>query len=293
MDALTAQRYVLVGIDDTPGDDDVLAWAAREAHLRGVVLTIAHAWRRPGSGEAAADARSRAQAVLDEAVAQVRLIADDVAVHPYLACGPAADVLLELAGSAEITVVGAGRRRLFSLGPVAGRVADQAPGPVVVVRGHGHVAIRSIGVGVDPGSTGREMSTLAVAFAMEEARLHGAGLEAVAGYWSPEPAPVHGHAAGVDYAARRAAAGRALEEIAGPYAEKYPEVQVSAMVTAQPPGPALERLAERVDLIVVGSRGHGPVTRFMLGSVSYGLVRHAACPVAIVHGDQRSRPVTP
>lgn len=36
------------------------------------------------------------------------------------------------------------------------------------------------------------------------------------------------------------------------------------------------------DLIVVGSRGHGPITGALLGSVSLGILRRAGLPVAIV-----------
>lgn len=283
MNAPSPQRYVLVGIDGSQTDGDVLTWAVREARQRGHALAIAYAWGCPGGGDT--DARSWAQTVLDGAVARVRAAAPGVVVDPHLVRGHAVDVLLDLARSAEVTVVGAGRRRLFSLGPVAERVVDHAPGPVVIMHGGGHATVRSIAVGVDPDPAGREESTLAVEFAVEEARLNGARLEAVASCWSPEPsAPVPGQITGVDLAARRVAAGRALEDIVGPYAEKYPEVQVSARVTTQPPGPALQQLAEQCDLIVVGSRGRGPAARFMLGSVGNGLARHAGCPVAIVHG---------
>lgn len=43
----------------------------------------------------------------------------------------------------------------------------------------------------------------------------------------------------------------------------------------------------RAQMIVVGSRGMTALGRFVLGSVSSGLVRHAHCPVAVIHHDDR------
>jgi nucleotide-binding universal stress UspA family protein len=52
-------------------------------------------------------------------------------------------------------------------------------------------------------------------------------------------------------------------------------------------GPTVEKIlseAERVaaDFIVMASHGHGAVHRALLGSVSEGVLRHAAIPVTIV-----------
>jgi nucleotide-binding universal stress UspA family protein len=41
-------------------------------------------------------------------------------------------------------------------------------------------------------------------------------------------------------------------------------------------------MAESADLIVVGSHGRGTVGRFLIGSVSDHVVRHAPCPVLVV-----------
>ena len=40
--------------------------------------------------------------------------------------------------------------------------------------------------------------------------------------------------------------------------------------------------SEDADLVIVGSRGYGPLRSVLLGSVSAKLVRRAACPVMVV-----------
>jgi nucleotide-binding universal stress UspA family protein len=59
------------------------------------------------------------------------------------------------------------------------------------------------------------------------------------------------------------------------------------------PATVLARDAERgnVDLLIVGSRGHGPMDALLLGSVSTELVDHAPCPVLVVRGPRIDRAV--
>jgi nucleotide-binding universal stress UspA family protein len=63
-------------------------------------------------------------------------------------------------------------------------------------------------------------------------------------------------------------------------------VPVSFLVWEGEPGPAIVEAAqsEGADLIVVGSHGRGRVGRFLIGSVSDHVIRHAAGPVLIVRG---------
>ena len=49
--------------------------------------------------------------------------------------------------------------------------------------------------------------------------------------------------------------------------------------------PALIDMSKDADLVVVGSRGRGPIARSVLGSVSSSLIRHAHCPVAVIHDE--------
>lgn len=48
------------------------------------------------------------------------------------------------------------------------------------------------------------------------------------------------------------------------------------------PHDVLAAASADLDLLVCGSRGHGPVRSILLGSVSHSLVREAACPVLVV-----------
>lgn len=63
-------------------------------------------------------------------------------------------------------------------------------------------------------------------------------------------------------------------------------VIVSFLVWEGEPGPAIVEAAaaERVDLVVVGTRGRNRVERAVLGSVSDHVIRHADCPVLVVRG---------
>lgn len=62
------------------------------------------------------------------------------------------------------------------------------------------------------------------------------------------------------------------------------------------PGAEIVTLGEELgaDTIVVGSRGHGPLARMPIGSVSSSVAGHAHCPVLVVRDydtDEEGRPI--
>jgi nucleotide-binding universal stress UspA family protein len=86
-------------------------------------------------------------------------------------------------------------------------------------------------------------------------------------------------------------AKKLLDEQVGRIERAGGTVAESHLVTGRP-AEAIIELGEEIDagLIVVGSRGHGPVGRLVMGSVSEGVVHHAHCPVLVVRGGEEAWP---
>jgi nucleotide-binding universal stress UspA family protein len=49
-------------------------------------------------------------------------------------------------------------------------------------------------------------------------------------------------------------------------------------------------MSEEAEMVVVGSNGRGAIARVLSGSVSSGVVRHASCPVAVIHDEDPLMP---
>ena len=85
---------------------------------------------------------------------------------------------------------------------------------------------------------------------------------------------------------------RLLDDAAERVATWFPDVPVTSELLPGTPREALEEISERTDLLVVGTRGLGPVLGSLLGSVSRGILHDAGCPVAVIRSDEhRAGPV--
>lgn len=142
---------------------------------------------------------------------------------------------------------------------------------------------RRIVVGVD----GSDSSKGALRWAIRQAKLTGASVDAVVAWcypssygWAPCPdgsLDLEGDAKG--------ALTEAVTEVSG----GQPDVPVCPVVAEGHAAEVLLRAARGADLLVVGSRGHGGFTSALLGSVSMHCVLHARCPV-VVFRDGREAP---
>jgi nucleotide-binding universal stress UspA family protein len=135
-------------------------------------------------------------------------------------------------------------------------------------------------VGVD----GSESSRDALRWAVTQAGLTGAAVEAVLAWHFPYLAAGYGWAPlAVMQASELAADAEKLvtdvvSSVAGPAAA----VPVTARAVQGSPPRVLLDAARGAQLLVLGSRGLGGFTEALLGSVSQHCVHHAPCPVVII-----------
>jgi nucleotide-binding universal stress UspA family protein len=272
---------ILVGYDGSPGSEQALSWAVREARSRGTILTVCHSWAAghtpapPGEGEAFDRARHAGEQDLAGALRFARNIMGEAKVRPLLADGPAAYALCEHSADADMVVVGSrgwGKLRGLLLGSVSQQVCAHASGRVVVVRGHWHPAAEYAPGPVVVGADGSPASRAAIAFAVEEAVLRAVPLLAVCAL--------------ADTAGSLGGAGRIQEAVdrdIAPWEKEHPELTILRQVAPGQPRTALLDAAFEAQLLIVGDRGRGGVMGMLLGSVSQAMLHHASCPVGIVH----------
>jgi len=86
-------------------------------------------------------------------------------------------------------------------------------------------------------------------------------------------------------------AGKGLLDNAERRAHRHaPALAVHTILSNVDTREALLNLAERAALVVVGSRGRGPVASLLLGSVSVAVSTHAACPVVVIRHPKGTGP---
>lgn len=133
-------------------------------------------------------------------------------------------------------------------------------------------------VGVD----GSPSSKAALRWALAEARLRCARVQAVAAWEFPVS---YGWTSGMPYEDLPAMAGKALSEaVHEAVGFDEPEVPVLETVVPGHPAQALIDASAHAALLVVGSRGHGGFAGSLLGSVSQHCAQRAHCPVVVVRG---------
>ncbi|MGB9223589.1 universal stress protein [Mycobacterium sp.] len=282
---------VVVGVDGSPTSDFAVCWAAHEASIRSVPLTLVHmvsaiapVYPETSLSVDAAWWEDEGRRILEEAVK----IAKDatrasrrITISAEMRCSRPVPTLVEMSEMAELLVVGCHGRgaigRLF-FGSVSSAVVCTAKCPVAVVRDEDPLLpfpLRGpVLVGIDCSSA----SDLALAIAFDEASRRGVDLEALYAWSDVHARPRQ------DWESE---AERQLTEYLAGCQERYPDVTVHRVVVLDRPGPALVERSESAQLVVVGSRGRGGAAEMLLGSVSNAVVHSVRVPVIVARTERR------
>lgn len=292
---------VVVGVDWSDAGRAAVEVAAELAGARHLPLRVVHVLEpplypvRPVVGRVADVGlmlRKSAQRLLEETSEVLSLVRPDLPVTTSLLHGSAVDALVKQSRNADLLILGSRGAGPFSdllVGSTTLHVASLASCPVIAVptpvdtepSRHGVV------VGVD----GSPVSTRAVDFAYRMASSLGEGLVAVHSWTEPvrmgagEMLPLIYETALVDREEQRVMS----ESLAG-CGERWPDVPVERRVLREHPVRALVEAGRNARLLVVGTRGRGPLRSLLLGSVSHGVLHHADGPVAVVPADRREVP---
>ena len=284
---------VVVGVDGSEDAAAALDWAldlAAERHAPVSVLTVLEEPRAVGpwgamavttdlDDESIATARRQVRHALAESLRR-RGSGPSPEVVVDVLVGAPADVLVEATPADGQLVVGCrgmgGFQRLL-LGSVSDAVAHHARTPVTVVRGGRRQATGAVVVGVD----GSPAAQRALAYAEQRAREAAAELHVLYA-WRPFESPWPPHEPGIVPALEEfeAHAAARLAELCRGVA---PDLTVVQRLVREGAGPALIAASTTAGEVVVGSRGRGGFAGLLLGSTSAQVVRHASCPVTVVH----------
>ncbi|MER5409752.1 universal stress protein [Streptomyces sp. NPDC002769] len=142
--------------------------------------------------------------------------------------------------------------------------------------------IHPITVGVD----GSPESRAAAAWAGREAVRRGVPLRVMyAWHWPP-----HGTADAGDRDEQARWAREMVRDVARTIADTHPDLAISDEVVDVTAVDALVAEAAGARALALGSRGHGAVVGFLLGSVGQQVIAEADCPVVLVRADDRAAP---
>ena len=291
MSSPSTHSGVMVGVDGSPAAKCAVAWAARDAAMRKVRLTLVHAVRPIGltlPPMTATTAFTRwqveqGQKVLDMAARVAREAAADRGtgqIETELLFSPAVPTLVDLSKDADLVVVGSRGRGPVErslLGSVSTSLIRHAHCPVAVIHDEDPVMPYPAAAPVLVGIDGSPASEQATAVAFQEASWRGVDLVAIH-VWSD--VEVNDYPA-IDWPAMKPAAERILAERLAGWQERYPDVTVRRVVECDHPTYQLIRHSESAQLVVVGSHGRGGFAGMLLGSVSGAVAHSARMPVIV------------
>lgn len=133
-------------------------------------------------------------------------------------------------------------------------------------------------VGVD----GSEGSVAALRWAVEEAAVRGAVVEAVSAFHVPYVGAASVMPLMLDPKEFEDAASAVLRKVVEAVDASSLDEPIVELVVEGPASTVLVEAGRRASMLVVGARGHGGLSGMLLGSISRQVTEHATVPVVVV-----------
>ena len=291
MSGRSTHSGVVVGVDGSPSSTMAVRWAAREATMRNIGLTLVHVSEPPAVWPAApipAVIYQRHQEGARQLVADAIRVAEDSVpegnrpeIDSELLCAATVPTLIDLSKEAHMMVVGCRGQDALQrtlLGSVSTGLIHHAHCPVAVIHDEAPIVLGPSQLPVLVGIDGSPASEPATAIAFDEASFRGVDLLAVHA-WTDSAAT-----SGVlskQWSALQSRAAEILAERLAGWQERYPDVTVHRRLVLDRPARHLIEESESAQLVVVGSHGRGGFAGMLLGSVSTAVVHAARIPVIV------------
>jgi nucleotide-binding universal stress UspA family protein len=283
---------IIVGVDGSPISDAAVFWAAHDAVIRDIPLTLVHVanpaastWSQaPLLDEFAEWQKAEGRSVLANALK----IAEDTAgnsqritIDTEFISSATVPTLVDLSNDAKLIVVGTNGRGALArglLGSVSSGLVRHAHCPVAVIHDEEplipHPTQAPVLVGID----GSPSSEVAMAIAFDEASRRHVDVIALHAWCDGEASDFPS----VDWPEVKAEEKmRLLTGALAGWLKRYPDVTVQTRLDRDRPARAILETSQSAQLVVVGSHGRNVLTRTLLGSVSNAVVQSVRVPVIV------------
>jgi nucleotide-binding universal stress UspA family protein len=289
---------IVVGVDGSSSSKRAIRWAACEARMRDVPLTLVHVVVTPTWGptpwllsDAPFPVPAEEDRALEESgrkvIAEAIKIAEDSAeddAHPEIKTelyfSVPVSTLVNLSKEALMVVVGCRGQNTLSrvlLGSVSNGLLHHAHCAVAVIHDSVPSASKPSNLPVVLGVDGSSASELATEIAFDEASRRGVDLVALHAYRDADLPKV----LNVQWSGEHPIPPQALADRLTGWLQRYPDVTIHPRIVCDNPARHLVDESESAQLVVVGSRGRGGFAGMLLGSVSTAVAHAANVPVIV------------
>ena len=283
-------RKIIVGVDQSEGSNDAITLASSLAAMTGAQLMLVNVFpydTRPSralNAEFEAYLRKDSNELLERlsrdlgGTVETKAIPNPSAAHGLHELAEQEDAALIVVGSTHT-----GRAGRVLPGSTAERLLHGSPCPVAVApKGYPRRSDEQPGI-VGCGYDGTQSANRALEAAQRLAAATGARLRVIRAFQplAYDVVPAKGVPMG-GIAYNDKLQERASEELNAAVAKLDGQVRAEPFFAVGNAADILAEASEQLDILLMGSRGYGPLHSVVIGGVAGRVVREAACPVIVL-----------